>query len=399
MRDGTLIRGNWTKPAEDSPISARRRPRRAYRVATRSAPGSSCPRPGMPPLPSRRSRRGAVMIGVAIALVAGAVLGHEATVQRLVLRARVRRAPPTTIPKVPSPLTGEAVTAAVADRPVVIIKVDNSRPSAAAGRAERGGRHLRRTRRRLRGAVPGGVPDQRSNRRRPCPLGSLDRRRDRRAARWRVRVLGRHRAIHRAKVQATGVKTVVEGDSRPRVCQARRQSRGRTPPTRTPSKLRTHAESAAAPPPAVRAVRAWARRSLPRHPASYGSPGMRVVFGSLTTADWTWDDDQAPMAAEHQRHGPRARRRQPSRRELPDPADRAVPVDAVTPTGPAPASTRRSSPDRAKRRSPVTAHAVDAKWNKPSQRAVTTYTERCHGRSRYRFRSGACGCRSCRPTA
>ncbi|MEY2399573.1 MAG: hypothetical protein QOJ00_2747 [Actinomycetota bacterium] len=192
----------------------------------------------------------------------------------------------TTLATLPSPLTGEAVAPGIAKRAVVIVKVDNSpqaRPQAGLNAADVVYEE------RVEGSVVrflsifqtteanlvGPVRSVRSTDAAVlAPLGGI------------FAFSGGIKPFI-DKVEAAGVKTITEGDSASSPVFARP---GKTRPYATYAdtrKLRPLAGTTTPPPLFARLPDGTA--FLDGNPTATPVTGLRVVFGSLTTADWTWD--------------------------------------------------------------------------------------------------------------
>ncbi len=281
----------------------------------------------------------------------------------------------TTLPTLPSPLTGEMVAPAIARRPVVIIKVDNSpqaRPQAGLNAAdviyeERVEGSVVRFLTLFQtgdASVVGPVRSVRSTDANVlAPLGGI------------FAFSGGIKPFI-AKVEAAGVKTIVEGDgSNAPVFKRAGKARpyGTYADTR---RLRPLAGSKT--PPALFPRLPLGTSFIDGNAGASAITGMRVVFGSLTTADWTWDagkrlwlrsTNNTPHVLEDgTRLGTRCLIQQTVAYQSTPFTDRSgagVDEAVVTGTGKAVIA--------------CDGFAVQAKWAKPSAKAVTTYTNTATG--------------------
>lgn len=284
--------------------------------------------------------------------------------------------PTVRIETVASPLTGEQVDASIAERPVVIIKVDNSpkaRPQAGLNDADVVYEE------RVEGSVVrflavyqsedvdvvGPVRSVRSTDAAiVAPLGG-------------VFAFSGGIAPFIAKVKATGVTTVVESDDASIGISKRA---GKTRPFATyanTAKLRRQLTKDTVPPALFARLPEGA--SFAENNTS-ASPilGLRVVFGSLTTADWTWDTNKELFlrSTNNTVHllegGARLStsclvlQTVPYRStEFTDRSNTGVDEAVITGSGKAIVA--------------CDGHAVEARWQKSSQKSVTTYTNAITG--------------------
>jgi DUF3048 family protein len=194
----------------------------------------------------------------------------------------------TTLETVASPLTGALISLSVAERPAVIIKVDNSpdaRPQAGLNDADVIYEE------RVEGSV--------------VRFLSVFQSKD-------VSVVGPVRSVRSTdaavvapiggvfafsggitpfinKVKATGVLTITESDD-PRVGISKRAGKVRPYATyANTTKLRAQLKARVNPPPPLFARIRPGTTFGAANPSAQPITGLRVVFGSLTTADWTWD--------------------------------------------------------------------------------------------------------------
>jgi hypothetical protein len=192
----------------------------------------------------------------------------------------------TTLPKVASPLTGALVTPAVAGRPAVIVKVDNApdaRPQAGLNdadviyeeRVEGSVVRFLAVYQSKDAAIVGPVRSVRSTDAAiVAPIGG-------------VFAFSGGIAPFVRKIQATGIKTVPESDD-PKLGNYKRAGKVRPYATyANTTKLRVLAKQIA-PPPLFARIRPGTSFAE-ANPAAARIAGLRVVFGQLTTADWTWD--------------------------------------------------------------------------------------------------------------
>ncbi len=192
----------------------------------------------------------------------------------------------TTLETVASPLTGALVSPDVADRPAVIVKVDNApdaRPQAGLNDADVIYEE------RVEGSVVRFLAVYQSND--AAIVGPVRSVRSTDAA--IVAPIGGVFAFSGGiapfvrKIQATGIKAVPESDN-PRLGNYKRAGKVRPYATyANTAKLRVLAKPIA-PPPLFARVRPGTSFAQ-ANPAAKKLTGARVVFGSLTTADWTWD--------------------------------------------------------------------------------------------------------------
>ena len=194
----------------------------------------------------------------------------------------------TTIETVASPLTGALISPAVARRPAVIIKVDNApdaRPQAGLNDAdviyeERVEGSVVRFLSVFQSkdvSVVGPVRSVRSTDAAVvAPIGG-------------VFAFSGGIAPFVNKVKATGIKTVPESDD-PRVGISKRAGKVRPYATyANTSKLRAQLRPGVAPPPPLFARIRPGTSFGEANPSAQPVTGVRVVFGQLTRADWTWD--------------------------------------------------------------------------------------------------------------
>lgn len=197
--------------------------------------------------------------------------------------------PTTTLPTVASPLTGALVSPAVADRPAVIVKVDNApdaRPQAGLNEADVIYEE------RVEGSVVRFLAVYQSK---EAPIvGPVRSVRSTDAA--VVAPIGGVFAFSGgitsflSRVAATGIKTVPESDN-PKLGNYKRAGRVRPYATfANTTKLRALAKQGA-PPPLFARIRPGTS-FVEANPAATRITGLRVVFGKLTTADWTWSRDK-----------------------------------------------------------------------------------------------------------
>ena len=278
----------------------------------------------------------------------------------------------TAVSKVPSPLTGEDVSPSIANRPVVIVKVDNSpqaRPQAGLNNADLVYEE------RVEGSVVRFLAVFQSKD--ATVVGPVRSVRSTDAA--IVAPLGGVFAFSggiepfRAKVAATGVKTVTETD----VAGAPVYKRaGKTRPYATyanTTKLRPLADPKEVPPPLFARLPEGSSFA-DSEPNATVVTGMRVVFGSLTTADWTWDATKKAWL--RSTNGTSHVLEDGSRvttdclvletvpyRSTPytDRSGAGVDEAVITGTG--------------KAQIACDGRVIDAKWSKASQRAVTTFAD------------------------
>lgn len=267
-----------------------------------------------------------------------------------------------------SPLTGEQVPVAVASRPVVIVKVDNSppaRPQAGLNEADVIFEE------RVEGSVVRFLAVYQSNDVDVIgPVRSI-RSTDAAIVAPLGGVFGFSGGItpFKNKVAATGVKLVEEGEKSSGVSQ--RAGRKRPYATYANTEL-LRAQANPVPPPALfprlREAESFAAANDPTTVIT----GMRVVFGSLTTADWTWDPsgDAWLRSTNNTIHYLEGRERLTTKcvivqttRYAPTPyTDRSnAPVDEAITVGTGKAVVACDG------------QAVEATWSKPSLKAVTSY--------------------------
>ena len=193
----------------------------------------------------------------------------------------------TTSATVASPLTGALVRPSVADQPAVIVKVDNApdaRPQAGLNdadviyeeRVEGSVVRFLAVYQSKDASVVGPVRSVRSTDAAiVAPLGG-------------VFAFSGGIGPFLRKLSATGVKTVEESDD-PKVGNSKRAGRVRPYATyANTAKLRALVPAAKPPPPLFPRIRPGTSFGE-ANPSATRITGLRVVFGSLTTADWTWD--------------------------------------------------------------------------------------------------------------
>jgi hypothetical protein len=194
----------------------------------------------------------------------------------------------TTAATVASPLTGALLKPSVADRPAVIVKVDNApdaRPQAALNDADVIYEE------RVEGSVVRFLAVFQSKE--PTIVGPVRSVRSTDAA--VVAPIGGVFAYSGGivpfinRVKATGIKVVPESDD-PKIGVYKRAGKKRPYATYANTvKLRAQlSPSAAAPPPLFPRIRPGTDFDE-ANPSATKITSLRVVFGSLTTADWTWD--------------------------------------------------------------------------------------------------------------
>ncbi len=283
--------------------------------------------------------------------------------------------PTTTLATLPAPLTGELVAPAIAKRPVVIVKVDNSpeaRPQAGLNAAdvvyeERVEGSVVRFLALFQSADANFVGPVRSVRSTDAavlaPLGGI------------FAFSGGIKPFI-SKVEAAGVKTIVEGDksSSPVFKRAgKARPYGTYADTR---RLRPLAGDKA--PPSLFERLPEGTSFIDGNAGAAPILGMRVVFGSLTTADWTWDarkrlwlrsTNNTPHVLEDgTRLGTRCLIQQTVPYRSTAFSDRSgFGVDEAVVTGSGKAVVACDGV------------AVQARWAKPSAKAVTTYTNTATG--------------------
>ncbi|HUR76798.1 MAG TPA: DUF3048 domain-containing protein, partial [Acidimicrobiales bacterium] len=248
-------------------------------------PGSNYPRRGTPPL-----RSGRLLAAALCVVVAGTACSNgKKPFSELPADDLTPTIPATTTTSASSasPLTGALVSPAVARRPAVIVKVDNApdaRPQAGLNdadviyeeRVEGSVVRFLAIFQSKEAAVVGPVRSVRSTDA-PivAPIGG-------------VFAFSGGIAPFRNKVDATGIKTVPESDN-PKVGNYKRAGHVRPYATyANTAKLRALVPNAVAPPqlfPRIRPGTSFGEANLGAEVAT----GLRVVFGQLTTADWTWD--------------------------------------------------------------------------------------------------------------
>jgi hypothetical protein len=276
----------------------------------------------------------------------------------------------TTLATLPSPLTGELVAPAIARRPVVIIKVDNSpgaRPQAGLNAADVIYEE------RVEGSVVRFLTLFQSND--ASLVGPVRSVRSTDAA--VLAPLGGIFAFSGGikpfidKVQAAGVKTITEGDSSSSPVF---QRAGTTRPYATyadTKRLRPLAGSVTPPPLFARLPEGTSFAD--GNGAASAITGLRVVFGSLTTADWTWDagkrlwlrttNNTPHMLQDGTRLSTRCLIQQTVPYRATQYTDRSgTGVDEAVVTGSGKAVVACDG------------YAVPARWQKGSAKAVTTYT-------------------------
>lgn len=183
-----------------------------------------------------------------------------------------------------SPLTGEQVPLAIASRPVVIVKVDNSppaRPQAGLNEADVVYEE------RVEGSVVRFLAVYQSNDVNVIgPVRSI-RSTDAAIVAPLGGVFGFSGGItpFKNKVAATGVKLVEEGEKSSGV--STRAGKKRPYATYANTEL-LRPQANPAPPPALFPRLSEAESFAEANDPAAVITGLRVVFGSLTTADWTW---------------------------------------------------------------------------------------------------------------
>lgn len=276
----------------------------------------------------------------------------------------------TTIATLPSPLTGEMVAPAIAKRPVVIIKVDNSpqaRPQAGLNSAdviyeERVEGSVVRFLTLFQSGDSSMVGPVRSVRSTDAavlaPLGGI------------FAFSGGIRPFI-TKVEAAGIKTIIEGDSASSPVFKRP---GHNRPYGTyadTKKLRPLAGTVTPPPLFARLPEGTA--FVDGNGGATPILGLRTVFGSLTTADWTWDagkrlwlrstNNTSHVLEDGTRLATRCLIQQTVAYQSTQYTDRSgAGVDEAIVTGSGKAVVACDG------------HAVQARWQKGSVKAVTTYT-------------------------
>lgn len=194
----------------------------------------------------------------------------------------------TTAETVASPLTGALVSPSIADRPAVIVKVDNApdaRPQAGLNEADVIYEE------RVEGSVVRFLSVFQSK---DAPVvGPVRSVRSTDAA--VVAPIGGVFAFSGGiapfvnRVKATGIKVVPESDD-PKVGISKRAGRKRPYATyANTTRLRAQARPGALPPPPLFPRIRPGTSFAEANPSATKLAGVRVVFGSLTTADWTWD--------------------------------------------------------------------------------------------------------------
>ena len=324
---------------------------------------------------SRRVRHAAAIGAVALSLVA-AGCSKKGGGDDIPEAGPATTQAPTTLATVASPLTGEAVSQAVADRPAVIIKVDNSpqaRPQAGLDDADVIYEE------RVEGSVVRFLAVYQSQDAKVVgPVRSV---RSTDAA--IVAPLGGVFAFSGgiepfiAKVRGAGVKTIVESDD-PDVGIAKRA--GKTRPYATyanTEKLRAQDTKNVAPP-ALFARLPKGADFAEANPSSTPVTGVRVVFGSLTTADWTWDAARETFL-----------RSTNNTKHLLENGERLNAPCLILETVPYKSTPYTDRSGAAVDEAVITGsgkaivacegHAVEATWKKSSQKSVTTYTNAVTG--------------------
>lgn len=274
-----------------------------------------------------------------------------------------------------SPLSGEQVPLAIASRPVVIVKVDNSppaRPQAGLNEADVVYEE------RVEGSVVRFLAVYQSND--VKIVGPVRSVRSTDAA--IVAPLGGVFAFSggitpfRNKVAATGVKLVLEGEKSSGV--AFRPGKKRPYATYANTEL-LRPQANPAPPPSMFQRLPEADSFAAANAPSQTVTGVRVVFGSLTTADWTWDaDDDAWLRSTNNtvhllEGGDRLSTKcvilQTTRYQSTPYTDRSnAPVDEAVTIGAGKALVACDG------------QVVEATWNKPSLKAVTSYSHAVTGK-------------------
>lgn len=287
-----------------------------------------------------------------------------------------RAATPTTVSAdVASPLTGGSVAASVAARPAVIVKVDNSpqaRPQAGLNAADVIYEE------RVEGSVVRFLAVYQSED--ATIVGPVRSVRSTDAA--VVAPIGGVFAFSggitpfRNKIEATGIKTVAESDD-PSLGNSKRAGKVRPYATYANTvKLRAQAKPGAPPSLFIRSQPGAAFATVNANATR--TVGMKVVFGSLTTADWAWDaklnlwlrstngtphvlEDRSRLSTDCIILQTVPYRPTP----YTDRADFAVDEAVITGSGNALVA--------------CDGHSVVARWQKSSPKAVTTYTNVANG--------------------
>lgn len=285
----------------------------------------------------------------------------------------------TTAGTVASPLTGALVSPAVAARPAVIVKVDNApeaRPQAGLNDADVVYEE------RVEGSVVRFLAVFQSN---DAPIvGPVRSVRSTDAA--VVAPLGGVFAFSGGiapfvnRVKSTGIKVVPESDD-PKVGVSKRAGHARPYGTfASTTKLRAQLKvGSPAPPPLFPRIRPGTSFAQ-ANPSATPAAGLRVVFGQLTTADWAWDrtKKQWLRTTNGTAHSLEDKSRLstacvvlqtvPYREtQYTDRSDFTVDEALITGSGDAQIA--------------CDAAVVKARWQKPSLKAVTTYTNATTGAS------------------
>ncbi|HVV37960.1 MAG TPA: DUF3048 domain-containing protein [Acidimicrobiales bacterium] len=283
----------------------------------------------------------------------------------------------TTVDTEASPLTGALVSPSVARRPAVIVKVDNSpqaRPQIGLNDADVIYEE------RVEGSVVRFLSVFQSKD--ATVVGPVRSVRSTDAA--VVAPIGGVFAFSGGitpfinKVKATGVLTVTESDD-PSVGVYKRAGKVRPYATyANTTKLRAQLKPGVAPPPPLFARVRPGTSFGQANPSAQPITGLRVVFGSLTTADWTWDASKqlwlrstngtVHVLEDHSRLSTsciilETVPYQPT--PYTDRANFGVDEAVITGTGKA-----QVACDGA---------VVQARWSKPTQKAVTTYVDTATG--------------------
>lgn len=272
---------------------------------------------------------------------------------------------------VESPLTGEQVTETIADRPAVIVKVDNSpaaRPQAGLNDADVIYEE------RVEGSVVRFLAVFQSED--ADVVGPVRSVRGTDAA--IVAPIGGVFAFSGgidpfvSKVKAAGVKTVLESDDSS-VGVYKRAGKVRPFATYANTEKLRRQDTKDTPPPSLFARLPDGAAFAENNDEATTVLGVRVVFGSLTTADWTWDADENAFlrSTNNTKHllegGARLKTDCLILQTVPykptqytDRSNTVVDEAVITGSGKAIVL--------------CDGHAVEARWQKPSQKAVTTYT-------------------------
>ncbi len=275
----------------------------------------------------------------------------------------------TTLATAASPLTGEQVPLDIASRPVVIVKVDNSPPARPqAGLNEADVIYEER----VEGSVVRFLAVYQSNDVNVIgPVRSI-RSTDAGIVAPLGGVFGFSGGItpFKNKVAATGVTLVEEGEKSSGV--SFRAGKKRPYATYANTELLRPQAKTDSPPPALFPRLKEAESFGEANGVTSPITGMRVVFGSLTTADWTWSasDDAWLRSTNNTIHllegGTRLSTKciilQTTKYQSTPYTDRSnSPVDEAVTIGTGKALVACDG------------QAIEATWSKPTQKAVTTY--------------------------